>query len=57
MIGFSVYSKEIKKEGKRERRKIEMKEVGKQGEREREAKKRKKENEIGCLLLQEKFVW
>ena len=57
MIGFSVYSKEIKKEGKRERRKIEMKEVGKQGERERAAKKRKKENEIGCLLLQEKFVW
>ena len=33
-----------------------MKEAGKEGERERE-KQKKKENEIGCLLLQEKFVW
>lgn len=33
-----------------------MKEVGKEGERERE-KQKKKENEIGCLLLQENFVW
>ena len=33
-----------------------MKEVGKEGERERE-KQKKKANEIGCLLLQENFVW
>ena len=57
VIGFSVYSKEIKKEGKRERRK-DRNEGGREGGGERErSKKRKKKNEIGCLLLQEKFVW
>lgn len=54
MIGFSVYSKEIKKE--RERRK-DRNEGGREGGRERSKKKGERNKMSGALLLQEKFVW